>query len=90
MQYHWVFGLCLSSGIPETRKLNVSETGPVPKRFVFYFLEYQMVDRLQKSSDCVVHHRQNPLESNIQQFIFFYCLILIILTVLNQTFSYTQ
>jgi hypothetical protein len=28
-QNYWVFGLCSSSGILETRKHNVSETGPV-------------------------------------------------------------
>jgi hypothetical protein len=29
IQKHWVCGLCLSSGIPNTRKHNVSETGSV-------------------------------------------------------------
>jgi hypothetical protein len=28
-QNYWVFGLCPSSGILETRKRSVSETGPV-------------------------------------------------------------
>jgi hypothetical protein len=30
LQNYWVFGLCPSSGILETRKHNVSETGSFP------------------------------------------------------------
>jgi hypothetical protein len=29
-QNYWVFGLCASSGIPETRKHKVTVTEPVP------------------------------------------------------------
>jgi hypothetical protein len=51
-QNYWVFGLCPLSGILETRKHNVSETGPV--------------SRITDDGPVilsVIHHRQNSLES---------------------------
>jgi hypothetical protein len=64
-QNYWVFGLRPSSGILETRKHNVSETGSVsvlrlgegrkhirfPKRCVFKFLKYRTMGKVQKPSN---------------------------------------
>jgi hypothetical protein len=49
-QNYWVFGLCLSHGILETREQNVSETGPIS------VLRWGVILS-------IVHHRQNHLES---------------------------
>jgi hypothetical protein len=34
-----------------------------PKRHVFYFLEYRTTAEAHNPSNCVIHHRQKPLES---------------------------
>jgi hypothetical protein len=62
-QIYWVFGLYPLSGILETRKQKVAETGSVsdligrrkqfqfPQHSVFYFLEYRTLEKVQNPSN---------------------------------------
>jgi hypothetical protein len=65
IQNYWYFGLFPSSGILENRKHDVSETGSVSK--MPYFLFSRILDDGKRPKNpvipCVIHHRQNPLES---------------------------
>jgi hypothetical protein len=51
-QIYWVFGLCPSSCILETRKHSVSETGSLSEKLCFLVLEYRTMDKLRKPNNC--------------------------------------
>jgi hypothetical protein len=64
VQNYWVSGLCLSSGILNTRKHNVSETDPVSKTLFSSILNSGWCTQSRNPVILsVVQHRQNPLDS---------------------------